>query len=296
LQEKNPIVIKSRDGLDLVCYLTKSADFEKTNPRKLIVYVHGGPSTRDNGDYCESDVQLLANRCYSVLQINYRGSTGFGKKFTNAANCNLEKIRNDIIDGVNWAIANKIADKNRIAIMGASFGGDAALAGLTFTPDVFCCAVNAFGGSNLITFLETMPPHYQAAIEACYKFFGDPRTEEGRRYLIANSPITYAHNIKKPLLVISGKNDPRCHQSETDQITTALKKNGSPVVYVLYPDEGHGCYKEANAKSYITIIELFLAKVMGGRFEPIHPGELDGSSHQIVEGREIIGLESNARE
>jgi dipeptidyl aminopeptidase/acylaminoacyl peptidase len=290
LQEKTPVAIKSRDGLDLVCYLTKSYDFHHTNPRKLVVYVHGGPSTRDSVDRCESTVQLLANRGYSVLQINYRGSTGFGKKFTNAANCNLEKIRNDIIDGVNWAIANKIADKNYIAIAGGSFGGDAALAGLTFTPDVFCCGINAFGGSNLITFLETMPPYWQSTIEACYKFFGDPRTEEGRKYLIENSPITYAHDIKKPLMIFQGKNDPRVNRSEADQIVTALKDKGLPVVYVLYPDEGHGCHKEPNAKSYMAIIELFLAKIMDGRFEPMHPDELKESSHQILEGKEVLGL------
>jgi dipeptidyl aminopeptidase/acylaminoacyl peptidase len=290
-QEKTPIMIKSRDGLDLVCYLTKSRDFHMANPRKLVVYVHGGPSIRDGGDYYESDVQLLANRGYSVLQINYRGSAGFGKKFLNAANLNLEKIRNDIIDGVNWAIANKIADKNYVAIMGGSFGGGEALEGLTYTPDVFCCRINAFGGSNLITFLETMPPEWQSTIEWCYKFFGDPRTTEGRKYLIENSPITYAQNIKKPLMVFQGANDPRTHRGEADQIVAAVKKNGSPVVYVLYPDEGHGCHKEPNAKSYMAIIELFFAKIMGGRFEPIHPGELEGSSHQILEGKELIGLQ-----
>jgi dipeptidyl aminopeptidase/acylaminoacyl peptidase len=291
LQEKIPVLIKSRDGLDLVCYLTKSQDFHRANPRKLIVYVHGGPSIRDGGDYYESDVQLLANRGYSVLQINYRGSTGFGKKFINAAYCNLEKIRNDIIDGVNWAIASKIADKNYIAIMGGSFGGDMALSGLTFTPDVFCCGINAFGGSNLITFLETMPLEWQSTIEWCYKFFGDPRTEEGRKYLIENSPITYAHNIKNPLMIVQGKNDPRVHLSDANQIVVALKKNGQPVVDVLYPDEGHGCHKEPNAKSYMALIETFFAKIMGGRCEPIHDGELEGSSHQILEGKELIGLQ-----
>jgi dipeptidyl aminopeptidase/acylaminoacyl peptidase len=255
------------------------------------VYVHGGPSARDSGDYLESTVQLLANRGYSVLQINYRGSTGFGKKFINAANCNLEKIRNDIIDGVNWAIANKIADKNYVAIMGGSFGGGEALEGLTFTPDVFCCAINAFGGSNLITFLETMPPEWQSTMVWCYKFFGDPRTEEGRKYLMANSPINYAHNIKKPLMVVQGQNDPRSPRCDADQIVTALKERGSPVVSVLYPDEGHGCHKEPNAKSYVAIIETFFAKIMGGRCEPIHPGELEGSSHQILEGKKIIGLQ-----
>ncbi|GHU17826.1 peptidase S9 [Alphaproteobacteria bacterium] len=289
LQKKIPILIKSRDGLDLVCYLTKSADFERANPRKLIVYVHGGPSTRDK-DCCEPDIQLLANRGYSVLQINYRGSSGFGKKFANAGNCNLAKIRNDIIDGVNWAIENKIADKNYVAIMGGSFGGDCALSGLAFTPDVFCCGVSICGGSNWITFLETMPEHWQPAIVRCYKFFGDPRTKEGRKYLWENSPISRANDIKKPLLFFQGKNDPCVNPNDFSQIITALKKRRAPVVSVLYPDEGHGFYREPNAKSYMAIAEMFLAKIMGGRFEPIHPGELDGSSHQIIEGKELIGL------
>jgi dipeptidyl aminopeptidase/acylaminoacyl peptidase len=235
-------------------------------------------------------VQLLANRGYSVLQINYRGSVGFGKKFTNAGNCNFEKIRDDIIDGVNWAIANEIADKNYIAIMGGSFGGDMALSGITFSPDVFRCGINICGGSNIITFLETLPEHYAASMDAIYKMFGDPRTPEGRQYLIENSPITHVDKIKKPLLIFLGKNDPRSHISDGEQIVAAMKKRNLPVVYVLYPDEGHGFLKEQNHRSYVAIIEFFLAKIMGGRCEPIHPGELDGSSHQILEGKEIIGL------
>jgi acylaminoacyl-peptidase len=215
---------------------------------------------------------------------------GFGKKFANAGNCNFENIRNDIIDGVNWAIANKIADKDYIAIMGGSFGGDMALSGITFSSDVFCCGINIVGGSNFITFLETLPEHYAASMDAIYKMFGDPRTPEGRQYLIENSPITHVDNIKKPLLMLLGKNDPRSHVSDGEQIVAAMKKRNLPVVYVLYPDEGHGFLKEQNHRSYVAIIEFFLAKIMGGRCEPIHPGELDGSSHQILEGKEILGL------
>jgi dipeptidyl aminopeptidase/acylaminoacyl peptidase len=290
LWEKIPVLIKSRDGLDLVCYLTKSYDFHRANPRKLIVYVHGGPSSRDAENVFDNNVQLFANRGYSVLQINYRGSTGFGKKFINAGYCNLEKIRNDIIDGVNWAIANKIADKNYIAIAGGSFGGDMALSGLAFNPDVFCCGVNICGGSNFLTFLETMPK-IGGDPTWCYKFFGDPRTEGGRKFLIENSPITRAKDIQKPLMIFLGKNDPWATQSDAGQIVTALKGRGLPVVYVLYSDEGHGFRKEPNAKSYVALMEMFFAKILGGRCEPIHPGEFDGSSHQILEGKELIGLQ-----
>ncbi|MDR1561325.1 MAG: prolyl oligopeptidase family serine peptidase, partial [Holosporaceae bacterium] len=289
LREKVPTIIKSRDGLNLVCYLTKSYNFEIANPRKLVIFVHGGPWWRDS-DYCDPDVQLLANRGYSVLQINYRGSTGFGKKFTNAGDGNLDKIRNDIIDGVNWAIKNKIADKDHIAIMGGSFGGYAVLAGLAFTPEVFCCGVDLVGPSNFITLLETIPSYWSPALKALHKFFGDPKTEEGRKFLVENSPLTRAHDIRKPLIIFHGKNDPRVKQTEADQIVSAIKSKKLPVAYILYPDEGHGFHKEQNAKSYMAFTEIFLAKIMGGRYEPIHSGELDGSSYQIVEGKNIIGL------
>jgi dipeptidyl aminopeptidase/acylaminoacyl peptidase len=289
LQKKEPFIIKSRDGQNLVCYLTKSADFETAAPRKSVIYVHGGPWARD-GDYCEPDIQLLANRGYSVLQINYRGSTGFGKKFINIADGNLDKIRNDILDGVNWVIGNKIADKNHVAIMGASFGGYSVLAGLAFSPDVFCCGVDVVGPSNWTTTLNTFPKYWEFGLIEWYGFLGDPRTEEGRRHLAENSPVTRAHDIKKPLLVFHGKNDPRVNQKEADQIVAALKAKGLPVGYVLYPDEGHGFRREQNRKSYIALAEMFLAKILGGRSEPIHPGEFDGSSHQILEGEGILEL------
>ncbi|MDR2794815.1 MAG: S9 family peptidase [Holosporaceae bacterium] len=289
LQKKTPVVIKSRDGLNLVCYLTKSFDFQKGIPGKLIVYVHGGPWCRD-GNYYESTVQLLANRGYSVLQINYRASSGFGKKFLNAGDGNIEKIRNDIIDGVNWAINHKIAAKNKVGIMGASFGGYSTLAGLAFSPDLFCCGVAVVGPSNLVTFMETIPSYWLSEIEIVYRMFGDLRTEKGRDYARKNSPLTYVKNFQKPLIIFHGKNDPRVNKNESDQIVAALKEKGLPVAYVLYPDEGHGFHREPNEKSYLAITEIFLAKIMGGRCEPINSEELNGSSHQILEGQDLIGL------
>jgi dipeptidyl aminopeptidase/acylaminoacyl peptidase len=287
LQKKEPIVIKSRDGLDLVCYLTRSYDFQTANPRKLVVYVHGGPWARDE-NCLDRDVQLLANRGYSVLQINYRGSTGFGKKFINAANGNLDKIRDDVIDGVNWAIKNQIADKSSIAIMGASFGGYSALAGLAFTPDTFCCGVDIVGPANWITTLESIPKYWIPFAEAWYKLAGNPKTKEGIELLKRNSPITRVNDIKKSLMVFHGKNDPRVNKREADQIVNAVKSKGSLVGYVLYPDEGHGFLRDPNNKSYSAFTEIFLAKIMGGRYEPIHKGELEGSSHQILEGKSLI--------
>jgi acetyl esterase/lipase len=284
LQKMTPVVIKSRDDLDLVCYLTKSFDFIEGKPSKMVIQIHGGPWARDDLGF-DKDAQLLANRGYSVLQINYRGSLGFGKAFTNAANGNLHKIRNDIIDAVNWAIENKIAAKDKVAIMGGSFGGYSVLAGLAFTPDVFCCGVDVVGPSNWITIAKTVPPYWLPHMACWYKLIGDPRTEEGRALAVANSPITRMEAIKKPLIVFQGEHDPRVNKAESDQMVSAMKKRGLDVTYVLYPDEGHGFIREPNSKSYYAITEKFFSEKLGGWYEPIHDKELDGSSHKILEGR-----------
>jgi dipeptidyl aminopeptidase/acylaminoacyl peptidase len=165
------------------------------------------------------------------------------------------------------------------------------LAGLAFDPDVFCCGVDVVGPSNWITTINTFPKYWGPKLIDWYKLLGDPRTEEGRRYMTATSPITKVDNINKPVIIFHGKNDSRVKQNESDQIVAAVKQKGVPAVYVSYPDEGHGFHKEANVKSYMTITEFFLAEIMGGRREPIHPGELDRSSHQILEGKEMLGLQ-----
>ncbi|GHU16575.1 peptidase S9 [Alphaproteobacteria bacterium] len=286
LQEMTPVVIKSRDGLDLVCYLTKAFDFKEGNPSKMVVYVHGGPWARDGFGFVTT-AQLLANRGYSVLQINYRGSTGFGKAFANAIDHNLDKVRNDIIDGVNWAIENKIADRKQIAIMGGSFGGYSTLAGLAYTPDVFCCGVDVVGPSNWITTFKKVPPYWIPTMVHWYRCAGDPRTEEGREELLANSPITRVKNIKKPLIIFQGAQDPRVNKAESDQMVADMIKNGLTVVYVLYPDEGHGFQREPNSRSYLALTEKFLSRVLGGWYESIHEKELEGSSHQIIEGKSL---------
>lgn len=287
LKKMEPLVIKSRDGLDLVCYLTKANDFKEGDPAPLVAYIHGGPMARDMYGF-DKMAQLLSNRGYSVLQINYRGSTGFGKKFFNAINKDLESVRNDIIDAVQWTIDHNIADKNKIAIMGGSFGGYSTLAGLAFTPDFFCCGVDVVGPSNFITLLSSVPEYWKPSMVTWYKIAGNPDVKEDIPYLKSISPLFKKDQIKKPLLVLQGANDPRVAKAESDQIVQALKEKKHPVAYVLYPDEGHGFHREPNIKSYIAFTEKFLAKFLGGRYETLNKDELKGSSHEILEGNGIL--------
>ncbi|MCR4623850.1 MAG: S9 family peptidase [Alphaproteobacteria bacterium] len=287
LKKMEPLVIKSRDGLDLVCYLTKANNFKEGVPAPLVAYIHGGPMARDAYGF-DKMAQLLSNRGYSVLQINYRGSTGFGKKFFNAINKNLEAVRNDIIDAVQWTIDHNIADKNKVAIMGGSFGGYSTLAGLAFTPDFFCCGVDVVGPSNFITLLSSVPEYWKPGMVTWYKIAGNPDAKEDIPYLKSISPLFKKDQIKKPLLVLQGANDPRVAKVESDQIVQALREKKHPVAYVLYPDEGHGFHREPNIKSYIAFTEKFLAKFLGGRYETLNKDELKGSSHEILEGKEIL--------
>lgn len=275
--EMEPIVIKSRDGLDLVCYLTRAP-----KSSKLIMYIHGGPWCRDSYTF-DKTAQFLANRGYSVMQVNYRGSSGFGKKFSTAINMNLDKVRDDIIDAANWAVENGIAARDQIGILGGSFGGYSVLAGLTYTPDFFCCGVDVVGPSNWKTLFEKVPEYWKPYMVGWYKCVGDPSTKEGRASLKKFSPITHVKDIRKPLIVFQGEHDPRVNKYESELIVGEMKKRGIPVSYVMYPDEGHGFVKEANRLSYLAIAEQFLAKVFGGWSEPIGKDELKESSHKIIE-------------
>lgn len=287
LQKMEPVVIKSRDGLELVCYLTKAKNFAKQKEKKLVLLVHGGPWARDR--YCNHPwVQLLANRGYSVLQINYRGSTGFGKNFTNAIDRSLEKMNLDLIDGVNWAIENKIADKNKIAIMGGSFGGYSTLAGLTFFPDVFCCGVDFCGPSNWVTTIKSNPPYWTQFAPLEYKTYGNPDNKNDLEYLNKISPYNYSDQISKPLMVVQGVNDPRVVQKESDQIVSILKGKNKPVAYVLYENEGHSLMKDNNRKSSLAFAESFLAKFLGGELEPLSEKEKTGATYKILEGKELV--------
>ncbi|MEL6531074.1 MAG: S9 family peptidase [Pseudomonadota bacterium] len=298
LQPMHPVEIASRDGLTLPSYLTLPAGSDPeatgrpTEPMPMVLMVHGGPWARD--DYGFSSIhQMLANRGYAVLSVNFRGSTGFGKNFLNAANKQWGlAMHDDLIDAVDWAIAEGIADKDKIAIMGGSYGGYATLAGLTFTPDVFACGVDIVGPSNLETLLGTIPPYWAPMVKIFHERMGNPDTEEGLALLKAASPLHKADQIKKPLLIAQGANDPRVKQAESDQIVGAMSKAGIPVTYVLYPDEGHGFAKPSNNIAFFAIAENFLAECLGGRAEPLGK-VLEPSTAEIVEGAaHVKGLEA----
>jgi dipeptidyl aminopeptidase/acylaminoacyl peptidase len=211
--------------------------------------------------------QWLADRGYAVLSVNYRGSTGFGKAFVNAANLEWAgRMHDDLIDAVNWAIARGIADEKRIAIYGASYGGYAALVGATFTPDLFRCAVDVCGPSNLRTLIESIPPYWSPMIEQFHRRVGNPETEAD--FLWSRSPLSRVGDIRIPLLVAQGANDPRVKQAEAEQIVAALREKGIPHEYLLFPDEGHGFARPANRLRFYAAAERFLAQHLGGRCEP----------------------------
>jgi dipeptidyl aminopeptidase/acylaminoacyl peptidase len=284
-----PVIIPARDGLNLVSYLSLPAGVSEApaKPIPMVLYVHGGPWARDEWGLNQVH-QWLANRGYAVLSVNFRGSQGFGKKFLNAGNREWgAKMHNDLLDAVKWAIDQKIADRDRVAIMGGSYGGYATLAGLTMTPDVFHCGVDIVGPSNLVTLLKSVPAYWLPQIRVFKDRVGDHTTEEGRKFLESRSPLSYVDNIKKPLLIGQGKNDPRVKQAESDQIVSAMKGKKIPVTYVLYPDEGHGFQRPENRLSFFAIAEAFLAKHLGGRFEPIG-NDFQGSSVTVPEGVDQI--------
>jgi dipeptidyl aminopeptidase/acylaminoacyl peptidase len=285
------LVIKSRDGLDLVSYLTLPTTVTGVRPVRplpMVLLVHGGPWWRDSWNF-DRNVQWLANRNYAVLQVNYRGSTGFGKAFTNAGDREWGgKMHDDLIDAVNWSIAEGIADPQRIAIYGASYGGYASFVGATFTPDVFCCSVPVVGITNLETMLADPPPYWVSFYEQeCYRI-GDPRSPEGAALLKARSPLHRAGDITKPMLIGHGANDVRCKVAESDQIVAAMTARGIPVIYVVYPDEGHGFARPENDIAFKAIMEAFLARHLGGRAEPTGD-DFKGSSHEFRAGGELLG-------
>jgi dipeptidyl aminopeptidase/acylaminoacyl peptidase len=285
--------ITSRDGLTLMSYLTlpvwtdPDGDGVPAAPLPTILYVHGGPWGRDTWGY-NATHQLFANRGYAVLSVNFRASTGFGKKFLNAGNREWAgKMHDDLIDAVNWAVAAKVADVKQVAIMGGSYGGYATLAGLTFTPDVFAAGVDIVGPSNLVTLLKTIPPYWAPQIELFTTRVGDHRTPEGRKFLESRSPLTFVDRISRPLLIAQGANDPRVKQAESDQIVSAMKAKNIPVVYALFPDEGHGFAKPENNVAFMAIAEAFFAQHLKGRAEPIGDA-FKGSSVTIPHGKELV--------
>jgi dipeptidyl aminopeptidase/acylaminoacyl peptidase len=291
LSSMHPVVIPARDGLEMVSYLTLPSWLDANEDMvpdsgaiPMVLFVHGGPWARDEWGFNPYH-QWLANRGYAVLSVNYRGSTGFGKDFLNAANLQWgKKMHDDLLDAVDWAVENGIAKKDKVAIMGGSYGGYATLAGLTFTPDVFAAGVDIVGPSNLKTLLDTIPPYWGPMRQMFYTRMGDPNTPEGLALLEAASPLNHADKIRKPLLIGQGANDPRVKQSESDQIVDAMKKHNIPVTYVLFPDEGHGFARPENSQAFNAVAENFLAMHIGGRSQPITADDFDGSSIQVPEG------------
>ena len=293
LAKMHSVVIESRDGLDLVNYYTlpigsdSDSDGRPDEPLPMVLLVHGGPWARVTWDY-DPWQQWLANRGYVVFSTNFRGSTGYGKDFINAGNLEWGgKMNNDLIDAVNWTIQEGIADPDRVAIMGGSYGGYATLWGMTNTPDTFACGVDLVGISNLTSFFETIPPYWQPQIDLWATRMGDARTEEGRAFLTKRSPLTYVDRIEKPLLISQGANDPRVKQAESDQIVQAMQDANIPVTYLLYTDEGHGFARPENWQSFFAVTETFLAEHLGGRYEPIGD-DLEGSSVTVPVGAEEV--------
>lgn len=300
LQAMHGVEIKARDGLTLPSYLTLPAGADKNGDGKadqavpMVLLVHGGPWARDDYGY-NSWHQWLANRGYAVLSVNFRASTGYGKKFLNAGNKQWGlSMHNDLLDAVDWAVKQGVTSKDKVAIMGGSYGGYAALAGVTFTPTAFACAVDIVGPSNLETLLGTIPPYWEAGKKQMYSRMGDPTTDEGKAILRAASPLYKADQIVRPLLIGQGANDPRVKQAESDQIVNAMQAKKIPVSYVLYPDEGHGFRKPNNRIGFNAIAEAFLGNCLGGRVEPL--GEtVRQSTAQIVQGAEHVpGLKDAA--
>jgi len=293
LAKMHPIVITSRDGLNLVSYYTlppgsdSDGDARPDEPFPTVLVVHGGPWARDTWGYNPWH-QWLANRGYAVLSVNFRGSTGSGKVLINASTSEWgAKMHDDLIDAVHWAIQQGIADPQRVAIMGGSYGGYATLVGMTFTPEMFACGIDIVGPSNLVTLLESIPPYWQPQVDLWATRVGDHRTEEGRAFLTKRSPLTCAHRIQRPLLIGHGANDPRVKQTESDQIVQVMQEKGIPVTYVLYPDEGHGFARPENRLSFNAVAEAFLSRCLGGRCEPIGD-DFTGASITVPVGADQV--------
>ena len=294
LQAMHPVEISSRDGLTLVSYLTlppgsdADGDGRPEAPVPMVLAVHGGPWARDNYGY-NSWHQWMANRGYAVLSVNYRGSTGFGKNFVNAAVKEFAgKMHDDLIDSVEWAVSEGIAQEDKVAIAGGSYGGYATLIGVTFTPDTFACGVDIVGPSSLVTLVESFPEYWKPFLEGTwFKYVGDPANEEDREDMLARSAISKVDNISVPLLIGQGENDPRVTKLESDQLVDVMAQKGLPVTYVNFPDEGHGFARPENRLAFYSVMEGFLAECLGGQAEPIGSA-FGGSSVQILHGAEFV--------
>ncbi|MBO7293834.1 MAG: S9 family peptidase [Bacteroidaceae bacterium] len=259
----HPVTYTSRDGLTIEAYLSLPHPYTPETAKALpvVVHPHGGPWARDSWGY-SAEVQFLCNRGYAVFQMNFRGSTGYGRKFLEASYKQWgQAMQDDITDGVNWLVSQGIADAKRVAIYGGSYGGYATLAGLCFTPDLYACGIDYVGVSNLLTFMQTIPPYWRPLLEMMYEQVGDP--EKDLEMLRAYSPALQAHLIKAPLFIAQGANDPRVNKAESDQMVAALRARGVEVEYMVKDDEGHGFHNQENRFDFYRAMERFLKEQMG---------------------------------
>ena len=268
LSNVTPVTFPARDALKIHGYLTTPRGVEAKN-LPMVLLVHGGPWARDNWGY-QSEAQLLANRGYGVLQVNYRGSTGYGKNFYNAAVKEFSgKMHTDLLDGVNWAVQQGIANPKKVGIYGGSYGGYATLVGVTFSPDVFACGVDYVGPSSLATLIESFPAYWKPFMEGSwYRFVGDPSKPAERADMLARSPLSRVDSIRVPLLVVQGANDPRVTRLEADQLVAALRDRGIKVKYIVAPNEGHGFANPDNRLALYRSMEQFFGDCLGGRVQP----------------------------
>jgi len=300
LSPMHPVVIRARDGLELVSYLTLPPNVGATigegqglaggarvrtdRPAPMVLLVHGGPWARDRWGFSPLH-QLFANRGYAVLSVNFRGSTGFGKRFVNAGDREWGgAMQDDLVDAVRWAVDEGVADPDRIAIAGGSFGGYAALMGLARDPEHFAAGVSIMGPSNLVSLIESIPPYQEPLVELWRSRVGDIRTPEGRALLESRSPLMLADRVEAPVLLAHGARDPRVPRAESDAMAERLARRGVPVTYLVFPDEGHRISRPINRLALYAHIERFLADHLGGRFQP-WSAELEASSaRRVFEG------------
>jgi dipeptidyl aminopeptidase/acylaminoacyl peptidase len=258
------VEITTSDGLTLPCYLTLPVGVDPKN-LPMVLNVHGGPWARDEWGF-NPEVQWMANRGWAVLQVNFRGSTGFGKAFVNAGNNQWgDKMQDDLTEAVQWAVKQGYADPSKVAIYGGSYGGYATLAGAAFTPELYACGVDIVGPSNIMTLIASVPPYWEPLLKLFHHRVGDPAADSAR--LHEQSPLFSADKIRIPLLIGQGANDPRVKQAESEQIVAALKANEQYVEYVVYPDEGHGFARPENRLDFYGKSEKFMNKYLGGRVE-----------------------------
>ena len=277
LAKDEPVSFKARDGMQLHGYLSLPPGVA-AEKLPTVLLVHGGPWARDYWGY-NPYAQWLTNRGYAVLQINFRGSTGYGKAFINAGNRQWGKtMHTDLLDGLEWLVGRGVADPARVAVYGGSYGGYAALAAAAFTPDRFACNVDIVGPSNLRTLIASIPPYWKPIRGMFDRRMGNVDKPEDAELIKEASPLFKADQIKKPLLIGQGANDPRVNQRESEQIVSAIEKNGGKVTYVLYPDEGHGFRRAENNMDFNARTEEFLAACLKGRAEPLQGERVPGAT------------------